>query len=129
MDHSPEVLQQKVAAHLGLDPSQLVFSYKQIEGILQLDLITFNPLHNQSFLFHSTRAIDKNEALHKMLEYVQKHFQKEATYTLQWVKIGEDQLHTSYFRAKNIYEVLDKFFYDRDINSYKIYSVSLNPMS
>ncbi len=124
-----EKIQAEIAVHLGLESSQLVFSFKQVEGITQLDLITFNPRHNQSFLFHSSRAIDKLEALQKMLEYVQSNYRKEETYTIQWIKIEEDHLHTSYFRAKTIYDVLDKFFYDRDLNSYRIYSVSLNPIS
>lgn len=124
-----EKIQQEIASHLGLSQENLVFSFKQKEGITQLDLITFNPLHNQSFLFHTTKAIDKLEALMKLREYILHNYQKEDSFTLQWIKIGEDRLHTSYFRAKNIYEVLDKFFYDRDMNSYRIYSISLNPIS
>ena len=124
-----EELEHKIASQLGIEMSQLVFSYKQVEGISQLDLITFNPRHNQSFLFHSCKAIDKAEVLQKMLDYIVSNYRKEETYTIQWIKIGEESLHTSYFRAKNIYEVLDKFYFDRDLNSYRIYSISLNPIS
>jgi hypothetical protein len=122
-------IEQKIASYLGLKENQLIFNFRQIDGITTLDLITINPHHQQSFLFHSLKAIDKNEALSKMLEYVEKHYQNEDSYTIQWVKIGENKLHTSYFRAKNIYGILDKFFYERDINSYKIYSIALNPIS
>jgi hypothetical protein len=122
-------IEQKIASYLGLKESQLIFNFRQIDGITTLDLITINPHHQQSFLFHSLKAIDKNEALNKMLEYVEKHYQNEDSYTIQWVKVGENKLHTSYFRAKNIYGILDKFFYERDINSYKIYSIALNPIS
>jgi hypothetical protein len=129
MAKSVKTLQEKIASHLGIDATKLVFNFKKVEGITQLDLVTTNPLHNQSFLFHSTRAIDQEEAVSKMLEYVQSNFHKEDSYTIQWVKLGENQLHTSYFRAVNIIEVLNKFFYDRDVNSYRIYSISLNPLS
>lgn len=126
---SIEKIEHQIADILGIDKKHLAFSYKQVEGITQLDLITFNPRHHQSFLFHTIRAIDKQEALDKMLDYVQSNFRKEDSYTIQWIKIGENALHTSYFRAKNLYEILDKFFFDRDINSYRIYSISLNPIS
>jgi hypothetical protein len=43
--------------------------------------------------------------------------------------LGDNKLHTSYFRAKNMYEALDKFFYERDMAHYKIFSISLNPVS
>lgn len=122
-------IEAEIASILGLEKDQLVFSYKQEGGIVHLDLTTINPRHHQSFLFYSVKAIDKMEALNKVWEYVNLHYQKEDTYTLQWIKIGEHNLHTSYFRAKNIYEVLDKFYYERDVNSYRIYSISLNPMS
>jgi len=122
-------IETKIVEILGLTKDQLVFSYKSMHEITQLDIITFNPRHSQSFLFHSVKAINRLEAAHKVLEYVNKFYQKEDTYTLQWIKIGEQNLHTSYFRAKNIYEVLDKFYFERDVNSYRIYSISLNPIS
>jgi hypothetical protein len=122
-------IEQKIANFLGLKESQLIFNFRQIDGITTFDLITINPNHQQSFLFHSLKAIDKIEALNKMLEYIEKHYQNEDSYTIQWVKVGQNKLHTSYFRAKNIYGILDKFFYERDINSYKIYSIALNPIS
>lgn len=122
-------LEVEIGSILGLEKDQLVFSYKQVDGVINLDLITFNPRHNQSFLFHSVKAIDKKEALEKLLDYTKSNFRKEESYTLQWVKIGEQNLHTSYFRAKNIYDVLDKFYYERDVNSYRIYNISLNPIS
>lgn len=128
-DYALEQVEAKVREILGLDKDHLVFSYKSVHALTQLDIITFNPRHSQSFLFHSVKAIDKLEAANKVLEYVNTHYQKEDSYTLQWIKIGEQQLHTSYFRAKNIYEVLDKFYFERDVNSYRVYSVSLNPMS
>jgi hypothetical protein len=115
-----ENLEEQIATQLGMDLTHLVFSFKQV---------TFNPRHNQSFLFHSCKSIDKIEALQKMLDYIKSNYRKEETFTIQWIRIGEDTLHTSYFRAKNVYDVLDKFYFDRDLNSYRIYTISLNPIS
>lgn len=122
-------LQSEIATYLGLSQDHLIFSFKQKDNVIRLDLITINPKHDQSFLFNTTKAVNKIEALKKMMDYVKVHYKAEETYTIQWVKIGEDSLHTSYFRAKNIYDVLDKFYYERDLNSYRIYSVALNPIS
>ena len=128
-NHNLREVEAKISDILGLGKDHLVFSYKAVNGVTQLDIITLNPRHDQSFLFHSVKGLDKLEAASKLLEYVQLHYQKEDSYTLQWIKIGEQNLHTSYFRAKNIYQVLDKFYFERDVNSYRIYSISLNPMS
>ena len=122
-------IQSEIATYLGLSQDHLIFSFKQKDNVIKLDLITINPKHDQSFLFNTTRAVDKEEALQKMLDYIKVHFKNEETYTIQWIKIGEEQLHTSYFRAKNIYDVLDKFYFERDLNSYRIYNVGLNPIS
>jgi hypothetical protein len=124
-----ESLQTEIMSILGLSAEQINFSFKEIEGVVCLDLVTNNPRHQQSFLFHSVKAIDKNEAMQKMLNYIQINFRKEDSYTLQWAKTGTPSLHTSYFRANNIYDVLDKFYFERDINAYRIYSISLNPIS
>ena len=96
---------------------------------MRLDLVTVNPKHDQSFLFHSITGTDKIDALKKMLEYIDQHYHNESSLTIQWIKVGDNKLHTSYFRAQNMYEALDKFYYGRDMGSYKIFSITLNPVS
>lgn len=121
--------QKDIAVRLGLDPQNLIFNYKQKNETVRLDLVTVNPKHEQSFLFQTVTGTDKIDALKKMLEYVTEHYHNENSLTIQWIKIGENKLHTSYFRAKNMYEALDKFYYGRDMSSYKIFSITLNPVS
>ncbi len=122
-------LQKEIAAYLGIDSQNLIFNYKQKNETVRLDLVTVNPKHEQSFLFQSVTGTDKIDALKKMLEYVTEHYHNESSLTIQWIKIGENKLHTSYFRAKNMYEALDKFYYGRDMGTYKIFSITLNPVS
>lgn len=122
-------MQQQIKDYLGLRTSDLMFEYSLVEGRVKLDLITINPRHNQSFLFHSEQGADKVDALHKMLDYVQSYKEKENSYTIQWVAKGEHELHTSYFRASNILEVLEKLYYGRDRNTITVFSVVLNPIS
>ena len=121
--------QKDIAVRLGLDPQNLIFNYKQKNETVRLDLVTVNSKHDQSFLFHSIIGTDKIDALKKMLEYIDQYYHNESSLTIQWIKIGENKLHTSYFRANNMYDALDKFYYGRDMGSYKIFSITLNPVS
>lgn len=123
-------LQQEISNHIGVGPDSLMFNYvEQPGGPDKLFLITLNTRHNQSFLFHSTEGTDKLDALRSMLEYVRTYKERTSSYTVQWSARGEGSLQTSYFRAKNVLEALDKLFYDRDPNSITVFSVILNPIS
>ncbi len=122
-------IQQEIKDYLGLRTSDLVFEYSAIDGKVKLDLITVNPRHNQAFLFHSETGGEKVDALKKMLAYVQKYKEKENSYTIQWVAKGDTELHTSYFRAGNILDALQKLYYGRDMNTITVFSVVLNPVS
>ena len=122
-------IQQEIKDYLGLRSSDLVFEYSTLEGKVKLDLITINPRHNQAFLFHSETGSDKVDALKKMLAYVQQYKEKENSYTIQWVVKGGKELHTSYFKAANIMDALQKLYYGRDMNTITVFSVVLNPIS
>ena len=122
-------LQKDICEKLGLQAEHVVFDISQHEGVVKLDLITISARHNQSFLYHTTKAIDKREAFQKMFDYVSNKNKNENTYTVQWRKVGDSELHTSYFRARNMYEALDKFYYNREMNSFNIFSITLNPVA
>ncbi len=122
-------VQQQIKDYLGLRSSDLMFEYSLLEGKTKLDLITISPRHNQSFLFHSESGAEKVDALKKMLEYVQSYKEKENSYTIQWVTKSDSELHTSYFRASNILDALEKLYYGRDRNTITVFSVVLNPIS
>ncbi len=122
-------IQQQIKDYLGLRTSDLMFEYSLQNGKTKLDLITISPRHNQSFLFHSESGADKVDVLKKMLEYVQIYKEKENSYTIQWVTKSDNELHTSYFRASNILDALEKLYYGRDRNTITVFSVVLNPIS
>ncbi len=122
-------IQQEIRDHLGLRSSDIVFEYSTIDGKTRLDLITVNPRHNQAFLFHSETGFDKVDVLKKMYNYVQSYKEKENSYTIQWVGKGGTELHTSYFRAGNVMDALQKLYYGRDMNTITVFSVVLNPIS
>jgi carbamoylphosphate synthase large subunit len=122
-------VQQQIIDYLGLRTSDLMFEFSVIDGKAKLDLITINPRHNQSFLFRSQTGADKVDALKKMLEYVQNYKEKENSYTIQWTTKSDSELHTSYFRASNVLDALEKLYYGRDRNTITVFSVVLNPIS
>ncbi|MBD1398735.1 hypothetical protein H9Q13_16295 [Pontibacter sp. JH31] len=135
MESTPEVhveiarIQKQIENHLGLSGDSLLFEFRQMDNKVRLDLITVNPRHNQSFLFHTELGYDKLDVLHRMLDYVQSYKDKESPYTVQWMARGDKELNTSYFRAHNMYEALDKLYFGRDMNTITVFSVVLNPVS
>jgi hypothetical protein len=122
-------IQQEIKDYLGLPSSDLVFEFTNLDGRVKLELITINPRHNQAFLFHSESGGDKVDVLKKMLSYVQSYKEKENSYTIQWVIKGGKELHTSYFKAANIMDALQKLYYGRDMNTITVFSVVLNPIA
>ncbi|WP_139920732.1 hypothetical protein [Hymenobacter sp. DG01] len=122
-------IQRQIEDYLGLGPGNLLFEFRQLEGQTRLDLITVNPRHHQSFLFRYETGSDRLEALRKMLTYVQRYRDEESSYTIQWRARGDKELQTSYFRAHNAYEALDKLYYGRDLTTITVFSVVLNPSS
>lgn len=122
-------LQHEIRSLLGLPEDLLIFEFKESGGQTKLNLITINPRHEQSFLLHATKGVDELDALEKMFQYVKTERKNESSYTIQWAKRGEEELQTSYFRAHNIMEALDKLYFGRDMHSITVYSVVLNPIS
>ncbi len=122
-------LQKEIESYLNLGSTSVVFEFEDHNNRVRLNLVTVNPRHNQSFLFQSMEGYDKTDCLKKMLKYIKTSREKENSYTIQWSVKGANELHTSYFRAKDIPEALDKLVFGRDPNSLNIFSVVLNPIS
>jgi len=122
-------LQQTIQEHLGIAEGNLVFDYTTEGNTTTVNLITVNTRHNQSFLFHSEKGVDKLDALKKLYEYVREFRARDNSYTIQWTAKGEEGLHTSYFRAASVYDALDKLYFGRDLNALTVYSVVMNPVT
>lgn len=121
--------QKEIENYLSLGSTDMIFEYSDSGDGTRLNVITVNPRHSQSFLFHSVDGFNKIDALNKMLDYVRTYKDKMNSYTIQWSVKGENELHTSYFRAKDIPEAIDKLHYGRDPNILTIFSVVMNPVS
>ena len=131
MDQNAEAarLQLEIQQYLGLETAQLLFEYRELGGHVRLDLITVNPRHQQSFLLRYEEGLDKIECLRKVIDYVRNFRDNESSFTVQWRARAEREVQTSYFRAHNIYEALDKLYFGRDLNTLTVFSVVLNPSS
>jgi len=128
MDEKIEI-QSKIGRYISIGKENIHFQVERINDKVILRLMTFNPIHNQSFLFHSVSSDSEMEAYREMLGYVQYHKEEESSYTIQWSLLGENKLYTSYFRANTILGALDKLYFDRDPNTINVFSVMLNPIS
>ena len=122
-------LQQLISHQLELPLSQLIFNYTQEDEGVKLDLITINPKHDESFLFHSSVGADKITVLNTMVDYAAKTYRRKQSYTVQWSQRGSGDLHTSYFRARDMFEVLEKFFHGRNQHEYVVFSLTMNPVA
>lgn len=130
MNDRPQAVTERedaILKQMGLTRELAEFDYNQEGKLVKLDLITKNPRHNQSFLFQTVRGIDQTDALDKMLDYVKEHKNITYVYTIQWTARDDEHSHISYFRGTNMYDVLDKFYYGRDMNQITIFSIVLNP--
>ena len=121
-------VQKAIESHLGLE-GNVIYDFATEENKTKLNLITVNPRHNQSFLLNTSIGVDKLDALQKMFDYVKDSYETESSFTIQWRVNGDSELHTSYFRARNMYEALDKLYYNRDLNNITVYSLVLNPIT
>ncbi len=122
-------IQKEIEKYIALKQSNIIFDFNQHNNEINLDVVTVNPRHHQSFLFHSSVGATKVEALNKMLNYIKNYKDKESSYTIQWSLKDKQELHTSYFRATNIMDAIEKLFYGNDPSSIIIFSVVLNPIT
>lgn len=130
MNNEIKELEKKIENYIGAASNiELKFQYHEMDKEVRLDLTTFNPKHNQSFLFHSVLGFGNVDALYKMLDYIKNYKEKESSYTIQWSLKESAELNTSYFRAANLLSAIEKFYFERDVNSTVVFSVVLNPIS
>jgi hypothetical protein len=122
-------IENKIASTLSIGSNQLIFEYHEMPDYVDLDLFTVNEVHKQQFFFHSTEGRDKIEALELMLKYSSNKLFIEDSFTIQWKIKGDTEIHQSYFRAINMMDALDKFYFGRSISSIVIYSIVLNPIA
>ncbi|MCB9252078.1 MAG: hypothetical protein H6605_06395 [Flavobacteriales bacterium] len=97
---------------------------------IKLNLLTYNPNHENYMLLHSSSGKSSIDCLKKMILYLEEFYNKEYLYsfTIEWKKKGETITHTSYFRAKDEDGAKLKFLHEKNESEYE-YTIFKNPIS
>ena len=104
------------------------FDYGTARGDISVDIITYNVQKSQAFLLHSNIGTTKTEAIQSAIKYFEETMLEENTYTVVWQKKDSNEQLTSYFRAKNMAEVMKKFYHNSG-DEVVIFEVKLNPVA
>ncbi|MDX1903321.1 MAG: hypothetical protein SFU27_04110 [Thermonemataceae bacterium] len=118
-----------------LNDTQIYFDYNLVPDkldakipLIKLDLITINREHNQKFLLHSTKGYNKISILEDMMVYINDFKKKQETYELEWIDAKHNEkVQTSWFRGNDIFDILQKFYYDKKQSRFKILKITLMP--
>jgi len=97
---------------------------------VKLNLLTYNPKHDEYMLLHTVKSTSSLACLKKMLEYIKSLQQTEQNYsfTITWSRKGQSNKHTSYFVASTEVEAEQKFLHEKNMDDYD-YKIVQNPIS
>lgn len=108
--------------------AEFVYAPSEFFGV-DLYVITHNPVHKNNFLFSKSWGVSEEDALERCMKSLDKIRKKsENNYTVTWEKVG-GTTQNSYFSGKDIYEVLEKFLFQKNPEEYIIFNIKLNPIS
>ncbi|GIV38704.1 MAG: hypothetical protein KatS3mg033_0504 [Thermonema sp.] len=128
-------LELEEAIRRQLEDARIYFDYSLVQNpedtknpLIKLDLITINPQHNQKFLFHSVRGRSKTELLEQMMDYIQNYKKNLESYEIEWMDARlPEKVQVSWFRGSDIFDVLNKFYYDKEKSRFRILKIKLMP--
>ena len=97
------------------------FEYKEeyIDNC-QLVLTTYNPIHDEKFIAYRVNGKNKLDAIKNLLDLIEKKFfsKRLKNYSVEWIKIKQNKSYTSYFVARDIEELLKKFYFQKNKDEY-----------
>lgn len=104
---------QKEIKNLLQVQGKLYFDFSPENMEVRLSLVTVSQRHGQPFLLHEHTGEDRTDALKNMLDYLRKPPSKAAfLFEVLWCKPDTPETsYTSHFWAKDVFEVLDKCYY------------------
>lgn len=97
---------------------------------IKLNLLTYNPGHENYMLLHSVSGKSSIDCLERMLKYLNEFYNPQFLYsfTIEWKKKGDPLKHVSYFRAKDENEARTKFLHEKNESEYA-FTILKNPIS
>lgn len=101
--------------------------HESILGHTDLYVLTVNRVTDKVFLLTRIKGNDDLECLHKALDYLTDMYKPDNNYIVRWKAEDSDEIHRSYFRAKNEDGVKEKFEFDTLANA-TIVSIEQSPI-
>ncbi len=97
---------------------------------VKLNLLTYNPKHNEYMLLHCTTGKSSIDCLNKMIVEINALQDQSQFYsfTIKWTKKSDGILHVSYFRATDERSAELKFLHEKNASDYT-YTIEKNPIS
>jgi hypothetical protein len=97
---------------------------------IKLNLLTYNPTHQNYMLLTSVSGKSSIDCLVKLLAYLKELYNPQSRYsfTIEWQKTGDPLKHISYFRALNEDEAKAKFLHEKNEAEYQ-FTILKNPIS
>ena len=128
-------LQQQIRLLIHKDnQAQVEFFYENDDdGYIFLTVVTVNPVHREMFTLHQTDGYSSQiECLDEVLAYLQSVRQQSSgyiPYEVVWYKKSESGTNKSTFYVKNLQELSDKFFENKNPDDYVIRKIEMLPVS
>jgi hypothetical protein len=100
------------------------------EETVKLNLLTYNPKHDEYMLLHTVKGTSSLACLQKMLSYIESLHSNQTTYsyTITWNRKDNDESHRSYFTAATSEAAEKKFLHEKNKEDYE-YAILQNPIA
>lgn len=97
---------------------------------IKLNLLTYNPAHQNYMLMHSVSGKSSIHCLEKMRSYLNEFYNPQFLYsfTIEWKRKDKPLKHISYFRATDEEAAKAKFLHEKEESEYD-YMIMRNPIS
>ncbi len=96
-------------------------------ALRQITVMTYSKEKQASFLLKEVVASTDEEGLKEILKYAKSHKDDYVSFTVVWVKKGDgNKSEKSYFYCKDLFDVLEKFYFKKNREDYVIYEVKMN---
>jgi len=96
----------------------------------KLKIITYNRIHQKSFLLKELVGENHLELLQTAFNYIKETIKEENKYIVDWTDIETGEKHISYFRGVDISEIKSKLYYSvENITHIRIDMITKFPIS
>ena len=96
-------------------------------ALRKVTVMTYSKQKQATFLLKEVLVSTDEEGLEEILKYAKSHKDDYDSFTVVWIKKGVgNKSEKSYFYCKDLFEVLEKFYFNKNREDYVIYEVKMN---